>query len=251
MTLKSKACKLNRSSGSTKLAALFSLSLILLNLTPQPVFAYKEKEGKLTAPDERKPLFLALEPRQEESPPLPPASAPHNSELPSESPVKPPALHGNNRPGERARQRNSRHEFPRLRDMANRQLDLTPLGLSPEQKSKIQQMRELSRPKARELQRTLVTKRAAMRDLIFNPTASEAQIRSTRNELRKTQEQLDDINLNEILHIRSLLTPEQRNKLPECKPSLRRNPKATSPEQATPNTSGAPPARTESLKSTK
>lgn len=97
-------------------------------------------------------------------------------------------------------------------------LDLTPLGLNEGQKSKIQAMRQQTKLKLRDIQKGLKEKQFNMRNLMFSPDASEAQIRTARRELRSLQDQMDETNLNDLLAIRSMLTPEQRKKLPECMP---------------------------------
>lgn len=100
-------------------------------------------------------------------------------------------------------------------------LDLTPLNLSEEQKNKIQQMREQSKSKARELHKELISKQIEARNLMFNPDSSETQIRAARKNLLTLQQQLDEVNINDFLAIRKLLTAEQKKKLPECLPGKR------------------------------
>lgn len=100
-------------------------------------------------------------------------------------------------------------------------LDLTPLGLSDEQKDRIRQIRSQSAVQARELRRVLKLKRAAMKDLMFDPNASDAQIKARRQELRRLQDQLEDVILSDFLALRGVLTPEQRSRLPEVKPQPR------------------------------
>ena len=97
-------------------------------------------------------------------------------------------------------------------------LDLTPLGLTEPQKTKIQAMREQTKLKLRDLKKGLSEKQTNMRNLMFSPDASEAQIRSARRDLRTLQDQMDETNLNDLLSIRSLLTPDQKKKLPDCMP---------------------------------
>lgn len=97
-------------------------------------------------------------------------------------------------------------------------IDLTPLNLTEEQKTKIEGMRQQTRTKVKELRRGMMQKQAQMRNLMFSPDASEAQIRSAREELRAIQNQVDETNLNDLLGIRSLLTADQKKHLPECMP---------------------------------
>ncbi|MBX9569454.1 MAG: Spy/CpxP family protein refolding chaperone [Candidatus Obscuribacterales bacterium] len=107
---------------------------------------------------------------------------------------------------------------------AGKQLDLTPLGLTEPQKTKIQAMRQQTKMKLRDLKKGLSEKQSNMRNLMFSPDATEAQIRGARRELRTLQDQMDETNLNDLLAIRSLLTPEQRKKLPDCMPGRGRGP---------------------------
>lgn len=101
-------------------------------------------------------------------------------------------------------------------------LDLTPLGLSEDQKAKIQEMRQQTRMKVRELRKTMLERQSSLRSLMFSPESSESQIRASRRELRTIQDQIDETNLNDLLSIRSLLTAEQKKRLPECMPDRRR-----------------------------
>lgn len=253
MNLKFKDCNLKQFGKQIPLTILLSLGI--LSMTAE--LARAEQPNKLipSGQEFKRNFLLAQKPGSEDSSSLPPAPPVRNSGMPPAPSFKPPDLPGTDSAGDQQSKNHSRRkrygeydpaalqdemrlrrplpgrEFPGLKDIGNRQLDLTPLALNQEQKNKIQQMREQSRTKARELQRALTAKRAALRELIFSPTATEIQIRSTRNELRKLQEQLDDINLNELLYIRSLLTAEQKDKLPECKPVLRRNQRSLTPAQ--------------------
>lgn len=99
-----------------------------------------------------------------------------------------------------------------------RQLDLTPLGLNDDQKEKIKAMREQTKLKVKDIRKDLLTKQEEMRKLMFNPDASEAQIRAAASQARKLQGQMDDANMNDLLSIRGMLTPDQKKKLPDCAP---------------------------------
>jgi len=100
-------------------------------------------------------------------------------------------------------------------------IDLTPLNLSDEQKQQIRQLRSRNGPRARELRETLRSKRTELRDLMFDPNATDAQIRAKRQEVRQMQDQLEETIMGDFLSLRSLLSPDQRRRLPECKPVLR------------------------------
>jgi Spy/CpxP family protein refolding chaperone len=111
-----------------------------------------------------------------------------------------------------------RHDFDSFRTS---RLDLTPLNLTTEQKDKIQSMRKESSQKSRKLRASLESKRAEMRELMFDPKATNKQILKVRDEARKLHEQADNLMVQDFLAIRELLTPEQKVHLPEIKPSWR------------------------------
>jgi Spy/CpxP family protein refolding chaperone len=121
-------------------------------------------------------------------------------------------------------------------------LDLTPLNLTPEQKQQIQGIRKKTSTKARDLRKTLREKRLEMRESMFDPDTTEAQLRNKHRQIRKLQEQAENTMFEDFLTIRALLTPEQKKHLPEIKPPLREPPRlesarpsgpARSPDQAT------------------
>lgn len=97
-------------------------------------------------------------------------------------------------------------------------LDLTSLSLTPDQKQKIQDMRSQVAPKTRELRKQLVAKRAELRDMMFEANAGDDQVRAKRKEVRQLQDKIEDMQLNDFLGIRSVLTPDQRQKLTDLKP---------------------------------
>jgi Spy/CpxP family protein refolding chaperone len=90
--------------------------------------------------------------------------------------------------------------------------------LSDEQKQKIRELRGRNSGRAKELRESLRAKRNEMRDLMFDPAATEAQIRSARRELRRMQDQMEEMQIDDFLSMRSVLTPEQRKRLPEIMP---------------------------------
>lgn len=101
-----------------------------------------------------------------------------------------------------------------------RPLDLTPLSLTEDQKEKIKQVRGQTSIKAREIRRVMMAKQGEMRDLMFDPTATDDVIRAKRMELRKLRDQIEEMTINDFLSIRAVLTPEQRKRLPEIKPGM-------------------------------
>ncbi len=97
-------------------------------------------------------------------------------------------------------------------------LNLTALNLTEDQKNKIKTMRTQAQTKAKDLQNSLRTKRMEMRDMLFDPDASVKQIKAKHEEVRKIQEQVEGLMIDDFLSIRSVLTPEQKKKLPSLKP---------------------------------
>lgn len=102
--------------------------------------------------------------------------------------------------------------------MGRNPLNLAALNLTEEQKNKIKTSRTQSQAKAKELQGSLRTKRMEMRDMLFDPDASVKQIKAKHEEVRKIQEQVEGLMIDDFLSIRSVLTAEQKKKLPSLKP---------------------------------
>jgi Spy/CpxP family protein refolding chaperone len=96
-------------------------------------------------------------------------------------------------------------------------LDLTPLGLTDDQKQKIAQMRAENGIKMRDLMKKRHELSGQMRDTMFGADVTEAQIKAKRDEVRQVQEKLEDLRLNDFLAIRAILTPEQKLKLKDVK----------------------------------
>lgn len=99
-------------------------------------------------------------------------------------------------------------------------LDFSQLGLTDDQKAKIKAMRSKTQGKAKDLQQSIRDKRLEMRDLLFDPDATEQQIRAKKNELRQMQDQAETLMIDDFLGIRSVLTAEQKQKLPSIKPDF-------------------------------
>jgi Spy/CpxP family protein refolding chaperone len=97
-------------------------------------------------------------------------------------------------------------------------LDFSSLNLTDDQKQRIQQIRSGNGAHAREFSQSLKERRSEMRDLMFDPVASDDQIRSKMRDVRQLQEKMDDVQINDFLAIRKVLTPEQRQKLADLKP---------------------------------
>jgi Spy/CpxP family protein refolding chaperone len=97
-------------------------------------------------------------------------------------------------------------------------LNFQKLGLSEEQKNKIRDLRSKNSGRARELRSALRDGRTEMRQLLFSPDATEAQIKSKRRALRQMQDQMEEMQIDDFLSMRSVLTVEQRKRLPEIMP---------------------------------
>jgi periplasmic protein CpxP/Spy len=97
-------------------------------------------------------------------------------------------------------------------------LDLTPLGLTSEQKQKIQALRRDAGKRSRELHAVLRAKKEDLMNATFDPDQSESAIRDKRDAVRALHQQLEDLMFDEIMAIRSMLSPEQKKHLSEIKP---------------------------------
>ncbi len=100
-------------------------------------------------------------------------------------------------------------------------LDLTPLNLTEQQKSRIQSLHEQARGQAKDIRKRLALKQLKLRDLLFSPDATDAQILAARRDMRELQDKMDELNVKDMLAIRGVLTPEQKAKLPIIMPGRR------------------------------
>lgn len=100
-------------------------------------------------------------------------------------------------------------------------IDLRPLNLSEEQKQKIQTTRQATAESVRQIRTNLKTVRAELKDMMFDPKASDAQIRNKRQEVRALQDKMDELLVNDFLKMRAVLSKEQLSHLQEAKPQGR------------------------------
>ncbi len=100
-------------------------------------------------------------------------------------------------------------------------LDLRPLNLTEEQKQKIQTTRQATAESVRQIRTNLKTVRGELKDMMFDPKASDSQIRNKRQEVRALQDKMDELLVNDFLKMRGVLTKEQLGHLPEAKPQPR------------------------------
>jgi Spy/CpxP family protein refolding chaperone len=140
--------------------------------------------------------------------PTAPAKRPAQSGLPSGIPAPPGST--SPRPMEGS---------PRA--MRQPTLDLTPLGLTAEQKQKFQDNRRETLKKMGDLHKALKTKRDDLNNALFDPDSSETTLRDKRDEVNALRQQIDDLRFEELITLRSLLTADQRKHLPEIKPQLK------------------------------
>lgn len=131
-------------------------------------------------------------------------------------------LGGDNAPGEGAMQQRFRRRGGAEGSggglFGRKPLDFSSLNLTDEQRQRIQQIRSGNGGRAREFSQSLKERRNEMRDLMFDPVSSDDQIRTKMREVRQMQEKMDDVQINDFLAIRKVLTPEQRQKLADLKP---------------------------------
>lgn len=105
--------------------------------------------------------------------------------------------------------------------MGRTPLDLSQLNLTEEQKTKIKSMRAEVQAKAKQCQQNLRARKQELRDLFFDPVASEKQIRAKHAEVRQAQEQAETLMVDDFIAIRQVLTAEQKKQLPMLKPGMR------------------------------
>ncbi len=89
----------------------------------------------------------------------------------------------------------------------------TYLGLSEEQNSKLQATREKHFKEISPLQEKLFSKRQELRLLWANPNPDAAQVTAKQKEIAQLQAQIQEMTTKHQLEARSILTPEQQQKL--------------------------------------
>jgi periplasmic protein CpxP/Spy len=96
------------------------------------------------------------------------------------------------------------------------------LSLSPDQIQRLQKLRESAQNQTKERRQTLQKSRQELAQLIQG-SASSDQIRQKRQQVQSLQREVGDINFEQTLAIREILTPEQRTKLQEIMKQRRQN----------------------------
>ncbi len=91
-------------------------------------------------------------------------------------------------------------------------LPLPQLGLSPEQERALAAIDRSFQGQLSNLRSGLLTKRLEFQAALGNPQADEQMIRTKAEEFRRLWTQCQQTTTDYYLHIRSVLTPEQRQK---------------------------------------
>jgi Spy/CpxP family protein refolding chaperone len=86
-------------------------------------------------------------------------------------------------------------------------------NLTPEQKTKFQELRRKLNDETAQLKGALLTKRLELRSLWTNPSADSKAILDKENELKDLQNQMRDKIVQTMLEARKILTPEQITEL--------------------------------------
>jgi Spy/CpxP family protein refolding chaperone len=92
-------------------------------------------------------------------------------------------------------------------------LNLSQLQLTDDQERKIKDARKFARLKLHELKQAKAEKTAQLKTILFSPAATDVQIRACAEEIRCLQASIDTINLDSLVQLRAILTPEQRSRL--------------------------------------
>jgi len=87
------------------------------------------------------------------------------------------------------------------------------LGLTQEQEAQLQAMREKHFKEISPLQQELFNKRQELRLLWANPNPDADQIMAKQREISQLQAQMQEMSTKHLLEARSILTPEQQQKL--------------------------------------
>jgi Spy/CpxP family protein refolding chaperone len=87
------------------------------------------------------------------------------------------------------------------------------LGLSPEQKEKMKELRSRYKDETRDLRYDLAAKRLEMRKLFTDPKSEEAALLAKQKELNALRQQMTEKRSQQKMEWRKILTPEQIAKL--------------------------------------
>lgn len=91
-------------------------------------------------------------------------------------------------------------------------LDLTNIGLSPEQRTRIQTIRRGDQQAAVEVRNNLKAETNQLRTL-FESDTSDDQLRQQYERVASLRQQLDRLRFENFLRVRSILSPDQRSQV--------------------------------------
>jgi Spy/CpxP family protein refolding chaperone len=97
------------------------------------------------------------------------------------------------------------------------------LQLSNDQIQRIKKIRQDSQSKMKERRFALKTAKQELKTLMNNSSATNEQLRQKRREVQGLHQQVADLNFENTLAIRNVLTPEQRVKLQRFMQQRRQN----------------------------
>lgn len=89
------------------------------------------------------------------------------------------------------------------------------IGITPEQKQKLDAIKEESRSKSEPVLKCLMEKKRAQMQYLMTPQANKDQALAQEKEISRLQEQLAEIRINSIFEMKNVLTPEQQQKFAE------------------------------------
>jgi Spy/CpxP family protein refolding chaperone len=91
-------------------------------------------------------------------------------------------------------------------------LDLTNIGLTPEQRTRIQNIRREDQQAAAEMRNNLKAETKQLRSL-FESDATDDQLRQQYERVASLRQQLDRLRFGNFLRVRSILTADQRSQI--------------------------------------
>lgn len=101
-------------------------------------------------------------------------------------------------------------EGPRMKHMDERMWK--KLGLSPEQKKKMDELHQQDLPKLKDLAKAVRTEHKSLMELFSSPKADDAAIKAQFDKLHAAKTQASTAHFNHMLAMRAILNPEQRQK---------------------------------------
>jgi Spy/CpxP family protein refolding chaperone len=108
--------------------------------------------------------------------------------------------------------RSGRHKHQTVH-MLGVSLDLSELQLTDDQEQRIKDARKFARLKLHELKQVRTEKVTQLKAMLFDPAATDFQIRTCGEEIQQFQACIDKVNLDSLIQLRAILTPEQKSQL--------------------------------------